>query len=496
MRDSRVTRQRRKKRYIYLKILLLSVVFVAAFAGGRFIYGLVNPEAPPVVLETNEKGELLPVDRLNVLLLGIDARPGEKDARTDSMILVSIDRDTKKIAMVSIPRDTLVEIPGHGREKINSANLYGGVDLARETVENLMGVKIPYYVKTNFDGFKDIVDTLGGVTIDVEKRMAYRAEGINLYPGTQRLDGYNALGYVRYRYDTLGDISRTERQQKFLTALAKEMLQAGTILKLPKLAPQIMDAVETNLSLKDMYFLTKVAANLDSQNILTATLPGIFYNDRGSYWKADEEKAKLVLDDLFAGTKVATVEGSYTVPTNKVAQKPVPKETKPVTAVPDDGKQPAAETQLPDNGQPPVDGQLPDGQQPDGQRPDGQQPPGSQNGTPPAQPGSGSNTGNPPGSGQPVPPGNQPANPPAGQPTPPTQPPAGNQSGQNGGTGTPTQPPATKPPGTTGGVAPGTSGSTPGVGGAGTGTSEAVTGANAPVQSANAGDAKVIIQKS
>lgn len=461
MRTSRMLRHARKKKYFALKIILLSVLFVAAFAGGRFIAGIINPDASPVALEPNENGELLPVDRLNVLLLGIDARPGEKDSRTDSMIVVSIDRATKKIAMVSIPRDTMVEIPGHGREKINSANIYGGVDLTRETVENILGEKIPYYVKTNFEGFKDIVDTLGGVTIDVEKRMVYRAEGIDLYPGVQRLDGYNALAYVRFRYDTLGDISRTERQQKFLTALAREILQASSIIKLPTLAPQIMTAVDTNLSLKDMYFLSKVASNLDSQNIATATLPGIFYNARGaSYWKADEEKAKLVFDNLFSGTKVATVEGSFSEPVNKVAHKPAAKDAKSADSMA--GKQPETGEQPPDNGQPPVDGQV---------APDGQN---AAPGTPPVD---GSNSGSQTGTGQPAPPTNQPVDSSVNQPTtppaiPPTNPPANNQSGS---TETAPQQPVPKTPNTTGGTVSGPGeAAVPGMGDAAT---DAVTGA-------------------
>lgn len=450
MRTSRVMRNQRKNRYFILKILLLSVLFVAAFTGGRFIAGILNPDASPAALEPNANGDLLPVDRLNVLLLGIDARPGEKDARTDSMILVSIDRATKKIAMVSIPRDTIVEIPGHGQEKINSANVYGGVDLARESVENLLGVKIPYYVKTNFDGFKDIVDTLGGVTIDVEKRMVYRAEGIDLYPGTQRLDGYNALGYVRFRYDTLGDISRTERQQKFLTALAKEILQASSIIKLPKLVPEIMTAVNTNLSLKDMLFLSRVASGLDTQNIATATVPGIFYNSHGSYWKADEAKAKLILDNLFSGTKVATVEGSYSEP-NKVVHKRA-KDVKPVDSTA--GKQPSDSGQQSNNGQPPVDGQPPtDGQY----APDGQYVPGGQNGTPGTPPESGNYPGDQTGSGQPTPPAGQPVNPPVNQPTTPpsNQPDSPPANKQSGSTGTVPQQPPAKPPKTTGGSVPG-----------------------------------------
>ncbi len=314
----------RRRKISPLKFIALLLVFTVSFFAGKFIadWGMAGPPRSQGENVSGEDADL-PVNRLNVLLLGMDARPGEKEARTDSIIVVSIDRDTKKIAMVSVPRDTLVEIPGHGPNKINSANALGGAELAKKTVESLLGVEIPYYVKTNFEGFKEIVDTLGGVDIEVEKRMYYPAENINLRPGMQRLNGTDALGYVRFRHDALGDISRAERQQKFLTALAKEMLRARTIIKLPKLIPQLMDAVETNLKMGDAIFLARVASKLNPDNIVTATLPGTFYNYKGiSYWKADEDKAKVVLNDLFRGLKLATITGpDINVPADKPAVK-------------------------------------------------------------------------------------------------------------------------------------------------------------------------------
>ncbi|HWJ02354.1 MAG TPA: LCP family protein, partial [Verrucomicrobiae bacterium] len=142
---------------------------------------------------------------------------------------------------------------------------------------------------------------------------------INLRPGMQRLDGGNALAYVRFRHDALGDISRTQRQQKFLTTLAGEMLQTSTIIKLPRLIPQLMDAVETNLGARDAIFLARAASNLDPNNIVTATLPGSFFNYKGvSYWKVDEAQTKVVLNEMFQGTKVATITGpDINVPVQK-----------------------------------------------------------------------------------------------------------------------------------------------------------------------------------
>ena len=377
-----------RKRTYPLKFIALLLVFTGSFFVGKFTadWGIFGN--PPGEVAASQGAELN-VNRLNVLLLGIDARPGEKDARSDSMIIISIDRDTKKIAMVSIPRDTLVDIPGHGQNKINSANALGGAELARTTVEDLLDIEIPYYVKTNFDGFKEIVDTLGGVDINVEKPMYYPAENINLHPGPQRLDGYNALGYVRYRSDALGDISRTERQQKFLTALAKEMMQAKTIIKLPKLVPQIMSAVDTNLSVGDAIFLTRVVSNLDSNNIVTATLPGTFYNYKGaSYWKVDEAKAKVALNELFEGLKLATITGpDITVPVNKkVYKKPLPRQkntegqnpTTPGETGGTDGQTPGG-TGNTEPGLPPDANSGEPGQNPDGQSPGQKGSPGSTN---------------------------------------------------------------------------------------------------------------------
>lgn len=293
-----------------LKIIAVILVFSVSFFTGKFAADWGIGSAPQNNRPLAQSSSELPVNRLNVLLLGIDARPGEKETRTDSMMLVSIDRETRKIAVVSIPRDSMVEIDGHGTSKINTANLYGGADLARKTVEKLLGIEIPYYVKTNFNGFKDIIDVLGGVDIDVEKRMYYPAEDINLKPGQQRLDGYNALGYVRFRHDALGDIGRTERQQKFMKALAKEMFKPSTIIKLPMLVPKLMAAVDTNLGVGDAVLVAKAASSLDSNNMMTATLPGVFYNYKGvSYWKIDQTKAEVVLQELFAGVRVATISG-------------------------------------------------------------------------------------------------------------------------------------------------------------------------------------------
>lgn len=317
---------------IIIGILCFSIAF---FSGATVTDWYLRGHNPGVA-----NGEEQQIDdqpgRINVLLLGMDARPGEEKARTDTIILASIDRDTKKVALVSIPRDSRVQLPGHGWDKINSAYLYGGAAMTQKVVGDLLGISVPYYMVTNFNGFQGIVDTLGGVEIDVDKRMYYPDEDIDLQPGLQRLDGHDALSYVRYRYDALGDITRTERQQRFLTALAKEAAQMKTVTKLPKLIPQLRENVDTNLGLSDMLFLAQVAAGIDPANIATQTLPGDFLDiDEASYWEPDRVKSKTVIAQLFEQAGVVQhvptePTGANAPPSSKTSTSPTA--TKPTTS--------------------------------------------------------------------------------------------------------------------------------------------------------------------
>lgn len=292
--------------------LLLAACFGLSFLLGSSLPQLLQGTLVGQVIDAPavERAEKEVEGQLNILLLGIDARKGETQTRTDTIMLARIDADQHKVAVVSIPRDTRVEVPGSPVPKINAANAVGGPELACRVVGELMGCTVDYYVLTNFEGFKDIIDTLGGVTIDVERRMYKPSEDINLRKGVQRLDGRNALAYVRFRDYPLGDIDRTSHQQKFLKALAEEMFQGKTILKLPRLVPQIARCVQTNMSLPRMVALAYTARNFSTEDLHVQTLPGYFYTRNGvSYWAADEKKARTILDDLLAGKSLEVVEG-------------------------------------------------------------------------------------------------------------------------------------------------------------------------------------------
>ena len=264
-----------------------------------------------------EKLNRIDGERTNILILGVDARPGEKNSRSDTMLLVSIDPKLDKVAVISIPRDTQTEIRGLGTSKICAANFVGGPKYAVNRVEELMQTQIDYYIEMDFKGFEKVVDTLGGVTIDVPQRMYKPTEGINLYPGKQKLDGKKALAFVRFRDYINGDIDRTYQQQVFIKTLAGEVLQPRTITKLPKMAKQMKQYVETDIGFTDMIKMVSWAPGFNADSIITQTLPGCFYDEvdsRGrllnSYWLADKNATANLLENLFVGKTIAVVQQS------------------------------------------------------------------------------------------------------------------------------------------------------------------------------------------
>jgi LCP family protein required for cell wall assembly len=279
-------------------------VFILVFAG-CFLLGslLASHFSESSVAEKVEKGK--PV---NLLIMGVDARNAEQNSRSDTMIVASIDRKSKQVVMVWIPRDTRVEVSSGRYDKINSINVLKGPEEACKVAGKLLDTRIDYYVVTNFTGFEKIIDILGGVEIEVESAMSHYDPNpklsINLSPGKQRLSGSQALSYVRYRGGPTADIGRTVRQQKFVNALAKEMFKTSTITKLPELIPEISKNIHTNIPASDMLFMMQVAREFDASSLVTQTLPGYPFTDPktgASYWEADPDIAKGILDDLFAG---------------------------------------------------------------------------------------------------------------------------------------------------------------------------------------------------
>jgi len=266
----------------------------------------------------DQEQELLrrwPAASATILLIGADSRPGDPSlGNSDVLIVAHIQPQSRNVALLSIPRDTMVNLPRFGKQKINAAaRLCGGWSGTRAVIEDLIGYPINGYVKVNFASFKEIVDTLGGVTVNVEKDMYYvtgdKQDGvINLKKGTQRLNGAQALQYARFRHDRLGDVGRTARQQELLKAVARELGQPKTLVKLPWLIPQLYRAVESDLTVSQVVAFAGLLRNPESLNIVSQTLPGYFAEEKKiSYWMVKPEQCREVVHQFFAEGKTSEV---------------------------------------------------------------------------------------------------------------------------------------------------------------------------------------------
>lgn len=250
----------------------------------------------------------------NILLLGVDASENKDDlwtgTRTDTIILVNIDPKSKSVNAISIPRDSKVYSPdNNGIQKINAAHAIGGVGMTIRTIEDTLGVKIDRYLMVHDNAVKAIVEALGGVDVYVEKPMRYHDYAgklhIDLSKGEHRLDPTQAVGYLRFRHDPLGDIGRTQRQQWFLRGLLNELQKPETITKIPEIINVTKQYVKTNMSLYELSQYAAMTKHIDMDKIEIATLPGS-PNKKGyiSYWILDPQKSQEVVDRLIFREKI------------------------------------------------------------------------------------------------------------------------------------------------------------------------------------------------
>lgn len=285
-----------------LSLILLVAVGYLGYEVYRFlgvIHGNPNDEFDWDEIDNIEVPPKEASNRLNVLLLGVDARTPNEPSRTDTIIILSMEKKTKEAALLSIPRDTRVNIPGRGMDKINHAHAFGGVALTIDSVEEFLDIPIHYYARLNFPGFRDIVNALGGVTIDVEPQVARERPTLRGMVGVHKLNGEQALDYVRFRKDREGDIGRVRRQQKFIRAIAKQSLQLSTVLRAPALLDKVGENLRTNIPALESITLGKLLLDVDLDKAPTAMIPGKGqYIDRVSYWIPDLEETEEVLVEL------------------------------------------------------------------------------------------------------------------------------------------------------------------------------------------------------
>lgn len=255
---------------------------------------------------------------IHILLLGVDSRAGDDSPpRSDTIIIVRVDPVGKRIDMLSVPRDLLVEIPGYYATKINAAYPFGEMDedlpgggptLAAQTVELNFGIRIDYFAEVDIAGMERIIDTLGGIILDVPgivKDEQYPTEDfgytrVYFTPGPQLMDGAMAVRYSRTRHDD-GDFARQTRQQEVLLAMRERALSTGIIAKLPELISEVGDSVRTDLSPSQALSLARLGQEVGRENIWTHSLTGIVseeWIDGGFYFVGDWAAIQELAQDM------------------------------------------------------------------------------------------------------------------------------------------------------------------------------------------------------
>lgn len=279
---SQASRPARKWRRVLIALgIVLALAVFAVWYGQRQIVSEIDrlPDALPS--DNSKRPKPLDTGAQTILLLGSDKRADGSIAgqRSDTIMLARVDADRTSVSVVSIPRDSWVEVPGHGKAKINAAFSWGGTALAVETIEQLSGVRIDNVAVIDWEGFKRLTDALGGVKIKIPEDTydAYRKK--KWKAGIHQMDGEEALTYVRQRAGLIGgDFDRIKRQQHFLRVLAGQTLSAGTLAN-PVRLYKVLDAVSTNLTVNedwsagDIRSLALSVSTMGAKNLRFTTIP-------------------------------------------------------------------------------------------------------------------------------------------------------------------------------------------------------------------------------
>ena len=321
-----VDRESRKKPKIVLYIFwLLFLIFTAAISAGiGAITALLAPVEPQLISKvldatgfndtsSNPSGYRLsrPV---NILILGIDRVPEAAtnspkifNGRSDTILLFHLDSRDKSINLLSIPRDTKVEIPGIRFSKINEANARGGAALATRLVSNILNnATIERYVRVSSGAFRELVDLLGGVEVFVPRPMSYidtaQKLKINLAQGWQTLNGEQAEQFARFRNDGLGDIGRIQRQQSLIQSIRNRLASPSVLVRLPQIVRLMQKYVDTNLNFEEILTIANFGLQLERDNFKMVMLPGRSSSAQGdlrSYWILDAAGRDRIMTQYF-----------------------------------------------------------------------------------------------------------------------------------------------------------------------------------------------------
>lgn len=292
----------KKQKPLWLKIttIVALVLFVGVVIYGITFYRSLSSALEdihePIDRKTDKRAEEVTLEKkepFSVLMLGVDEREGDR-GRSDTMIVLTINPNQNSTKMLSIPRDTRTDIVGHGIvDKINHAYAFGGPEMSMDTVENFLDIPIDYYMRINMEGFKDIVDAVGGVTVN--NNLDFSNGGSNFPVGEITLDGTNALNYIQMRkQDPNGDFGRQQRQRLVVQAVIRKGASLNSITNFGPIFDALGSNIKTNLTFNEMVEIQKNYKNA-SQNIEHVTISGQGTMIDGIYYLqvADQEKQRV-----------------------------------------------------------------------------------------------------------------------------------------------------------------------------------------------------------
>lgn len=298
-------RRRRKLRIgrLFFTILFISFIVVGLYSYFQYREGTALAKGN-VIDPGSFQGDVVDPQNPSVenyLLLGIDD-DGSGRSRTDTMMVLSWDKQEGSIRLVSFMRDIYADIPGYKSYKLNTAYYLNGVQTVKDTITGMFGIPIHHYAIVDFDNFESIIDIAfpDGVKINVQKEMSEKI-GVTLMPGEQRLNGKELLGYARFRADAEGDFGRVARQQEVMNAVKDEALRPGMIFHVPKLSGALSGFIETDLTAKDeiskaFTLLMNGKADLETMTIpIEGTYEFNYYSHAGSVIELDISKNKEAL---------------------------------------------------------------------------------------------------------------------------------------------------------------------------------------------------------
>lgn len=324
--------------FFWSAAFLLTATLSAALGASLALLTPLSPIIAPLAQGTGFKGELwkkgfqYKISRpVNILVMGIDRVPDIPknspevfSGRSDTMLLVRLDPNDNTVRMLSIPRDTQVEIPGIGMEKINDANVEGGPALAARVVSRTLNdVSIDRYLRVTTEAFREMVDLVGGVEVFVPFPMQYvdvtQNLKIDLKEGWQTLNGDQAEQFARFRNDNKGDIGRVQRQQALLKALRQRLSNPTVLPRLPQVIRIMQQYIDTNLSREELLAIAGFGMNLEADAFKMVLLPGRFSNPKeytASYWIMDHAGRDRVMRQYFEQNPVSSSD--YTDAPNRV----------------------------------------------------------------------------------------------------------------------------------------------------------------------------------